>query len=48
MKSMTTAMIKQLLTNWNFIFFLSIISGLLFNRPAEWLSFRKRRKGGEF
>jgi bile acid:Na+ symporter, BASS family len=37
MKSMTTAMIKQLLTNRNFIFFLSIIFGLLFSRPAEWL-----------
>ena len=45
---MTTAMIKQLLTNRNFIFFLSIIFGLLFSRPAEWLNFRKRLKEGEF
>jgi bile acid:Na+ symporter, BASS family len=34
---MTTSGIKQLLTNRNFIFFLSIVVGLLFGRPAAWM-----------
>ena len=34
---MTTAGIKGLLTNRNFIFFLSIVAGLLFSEAAEWM-----------
>ena len=34
---MTTAGIKGLLTNRNFIFFLSIVAGLLFSDAAEWM-----------
>jgi len=34
---MTTAGIKRLLTNRNFIFSLSIAAGLLFSGPAEWM-----------
>lgn len=34
---MATAGIKGLLTNRNFIFFLSIVAGLLFSEAAEWM-----------